>query len=485
MKKETKKVWGISLMSLTHALGQALFSTFLVFFITDYVNIEGQMSSTMVAAMILPVLKLVDAANDPLQGWVMDRMVFSRKKSYKFFCTISILLEAFSVVMMFCIPDNVSKNAKFAIPYIIVFYLLFDFGSSFYADGALRQVISTDKNQRIKYVVFPRVVGFIIILPLVFVFRFASANEKVLYSDSHAIGIYITILMLIAMGLSLGGTSMVDEEWALQQSRRKSGFHILDVFRMLKKNPPLFVFMLGNFFVGFIYIMLITISNYFVKWNYCFDAKLGIVLEEKFAHFSMILGIVEYLPFLFGTIVGAVICKREKNPAKGMNISILITAFMGVVMLMLQIFQQFSYNSDLYFAMLAFLLFGCGLSFVPGSLLSMECMDYALWKTGKPTNASIQNFSGFLTKLQTSGCAAFFGAFLIIFGYQIRIDADTYIGEKEALEAMLQWFGYVSAVIPVVVGLIAYVIFRKYPLKNEERTKMIADLQKRRERENG
>lgn len=484
MKKETKNLWGISLMSMTHALGQALFATFLVFFITDYVPIEGTMGGTMIGVLLLPILRLIDAVNDPLQGLIMDCTVFKRKRGYKFFCKIGILLEAFSATMMFCIPNEVCQHTHIAIIYIIFFYLLYDFGASFYVDGALRQVISADKNQRVRYIVFSRVVGFITIIPLAFVFQFASTNSKTLYNESHAIGIYIAMLMMIAMILSILGTFMVDEEDVLQQSGQKSRFNFLDILRMIKKNRPLFVFQSGNFFVGFIYIILITISSYFVKWNYCFDEQTGMVLGEKFAHFSMILGIVESIPFLFGAILGAVICKNEKDPTKGMNMSILITVFMGVVMLMLQIFQLFSYNSDLYFSMLSLLLFGCGLSFVPGNLLSMECMDYALWKTGKPTNASIQNFSGFLSKLQTAGSSAIIGAFLVTFGYQIRIDADSFIGEKESLEAMLQWFGYFSAIVPMIVGIIAYAIFRRYPLKKEERTRMMIDLQRRRQKEN-
>lgn len=73
---------------------------------------------------------------------------------------------------------------------------------------------------------------------------------------------------------------------------------------------------------------------------------------------------------------------------------------------------------------------------------------------------------------------------MVTFGYQIRIDADSFIGEKESLEAMLQWFGYFSAIVPMIVGIIAYAIFRRYPLKKEERTRMMIDLQRRRQKEN-
>ena len=75
MKSEVKNIIGISLMSMTKTIGEVLISSFLAFYLTDYFPMEGRLGSVFIAATLLPFLHLLDAATNPIQGWIMDWVV--------------------------------------------------------------------------------------------------------------------------------------------------------------------------------------------------------------------------------------------------------------------------------------------------------------------------------------------------------------------------------------------------------------------------
>ncbi|WP_026528398.1 MFS transporter [Butyrivibrio sp. VCD2006] len=481
MKNEVKNIVGISMMSLTKTIGEVLISSFLAFYLTDYFPMEGRLGSVFIAATLLPFLHLLDAATNPIQGWLIDWVVSKGKKQYRFFCAVGVGMVSFASIMIFHIPKALCSDLKSLVAYIICFYLIYDFGSSFFVNGALIQTMTMDYNRRISYILWPRLVGVVAIVPFVFMFQFVEYYKEYFENQRAGIGMYVMVLILVSMILSLIGVVLVNENKILKQTRNHVTFHVLDIFRMVKKNKPFAIYQIGNFFVGFIYVTITLIAMYYVKWNYCYEFETGYLDSGKFACLSMILGIVEFIPFVFGTLASAAMCKKENNPVKGMKISIAITVFMGVVMEILQICGQFAFNSNLYFAMLAFLLFGCGMAFLPGNLLAVETMDYALWKTGKPANATIESFTRLLSELQKSGGLAFIGALWVVFGYEARVEASKYLGSLDSLQGMLQCFGYLTAVIPIICGALAFLVYGKYPLTVLEREKMIRDLEKRKE----
>ena len=481
MKNEVKNIIGISMMSLTKMIGEVLISSFLAFYLTDYFPMEGRLGSIFIAATLLPFLHLLDAATNPIQGWLIDWVVSKGKKQYRFFCALGVGMVSFSSLMIFHIPKALCSDPKSLVAYIISFYLIYDFGSSFFLNGALIQTMTMDYNRRISFILWPRLVGFVAIVPFVFMFQFVENHKGYFKNQSDGIGMYVMVMILVSMFLSLIGVALVNENRVLKQTRNHVTFHVLDIFRMVKKNKPFAIYQIGNFFVGFIYVTITLIAMYYVKWNYCYEFETGYLDTGKFSYLSMILGIVEFIPFVFGTLASVALCKKKNNPVNGMKISIAITVFMGVVMEILQICGQFTFNSNLYFSMLAFLLFGCGMAFVPGNLLAVETMDYALWKTGKPANATIESFTRLLSELQKSSGLAFIGALWVIFGYETRVEASKYFGSPDSLQGMLQCFGYLTAVIPVICGVFAYLVYGKYPLTALEREKMIRDLERRKE----
>ena len=152
-KKERKNIVGNSMMSWSLALCQALFTTFLTFYITEYLFVEQKSYGVILIISILPVLKIVDACTDMVQGWIMDHMVCLGRFGYKFFCRLGIILMTISALLMFTFTGFIEKKSTLVvIPWVVVAYLLYDFGSSFYADSAMKQTLSTNTIQRMRYI---------------------------------------------------------------------------------------------------------------------------------------------------------------------------------------------------------------------------------------------------------------------------------------------------------------------------------------------
>jgi len=109
-------------------------------------------------------------------------------------------------------------------------------------------------------------------------------------------------------------------------------------------------------------------------------------------------------------------------------------------------------------------------------------MDYGVYKTGKTTSALVDAMRKFLEKGQTALSSAMVGGILIAIGYQVDSVTDTYVGDLSAIPGMLNWFMVVSALLPAILALVAYLIYRfKYPITPEIRAEMVQELAKRKE----
>ena len=64
------------------------------------------------------------------------------------------------------------------------------------------------------------------------------------------------------------------------------------------------------------------------------------------------------------------------------------------------------------------------------------------------------------------------GIILTAIGYEVDSVTDTYIGELSAIPGMLKWFIVVMGLIPGILGILSFVILRKYPVTDEIRNKM-------------
>ena len=152
-----KECFGTTTLSFTHALTGVLMSSMLMVYMTEY---SGISNAALLASVLLMAARIIDAVNDPIQGFIIDSSKRTKVGKYKPFFLISIIMEAIGAIALFALPNSIIDTPVLLIVWVIVFYLVYDIGSSFYKDILLYRTMSADENQRTKLVIGPRLMSF-------------------------------------------------------------------------------------------------------------------------------------------------------------------------------------------------------------------------------------------------------------------------------------------------------------------------------------
>ena len=79
------------------------------------------------------------------------------KKKLLALFTAGILLTGIGCVCLYSFPSEFASKPVLVVVWVIVFYFLFDVGTSFYKDNLLFRTMTNDPNERSKLVIGPRV----------------------------------------------------------------------------------------------------------------------------------------------------------------------------------------------------------------------------------------------------------------------------------------------------------------------------------------
>lgn len=137
---------GVTLMSLMQCIGEGLMTSWFMVYLTDYAGL-GTFGAA-VGSILLVVMRLFDAVNDPLEGWIMDRAKVGKYGKYKPFIILSILLQMTGISALFFIPHGIAGTPVLVVIWVVVGYLLYDVGYSFFAPNLVYRTMTMDSTQR-------------------------------------------------------------------------------------------------------------------------------------------------------------------------------------------------------------------------------------------------------------------------------------------------------------------------------------------------
>ena len=477
-----KNVFGLSTMGWMNQGAASFMTSMFMLYLTDYSGI-GAMAATLGTVLLL-IGRILDAVDDPLQGWIMDSTKPGKYGKYKPYIIISIIITAISILALYCLPGFVSASPVFTVIYVLVFYIMYDVGTSFFASNPLMQTMSPDTDVRAKLTVYPRVFGMFVSIPFAFVLQIiAGVNESVgNMHDSFAI---VTAAIVIPVALiSLLGIACVKEgKYGETKDTTEEKISFKDIVELFKTNKPMLVSKGSSIFSGFVWTLIFATSNYYIKYRFCADLTTGVVDSGKFGLYTMLVGMMQMLPMMLGAIVGPMLIRWIGDAMKATKLFSWLQAIGLILMFVLNLAGVFALPGNtgavIYMVILALVMLFVGCGFVPGSVIGMECMDYGLWKTGKQSNALVESVGKFLEKAQTALSSAAVGALLIAVGYVVDSATDTYVGELSALPGMLDSFMVISALVPAILLLISLFILHFYPIDNKMREEMQRDLANR------
>ena len=461
-----KNIFGLSTMKWALIAGASLMTSAFMIYLTDFSNLAN---AAIVATVLLTVGRIVDAACDPAQGFIMDRSPITKIGKFKPWLLLGIALTTIALIMVFNMPQNVAEWVK--ILFLSIGYFMFTIGQSFHPDMAMRVTMTDDPKVREKLLVIPRIVEQAAAVPFAFFIPVALLFGDMLGGGAtrgFSVAAFVFVLPLAVIALI--GALCVREGPFVKQSETKIGLQ--DLIKMFKTNKPLWISQLSGVFGGSIFPFVMIAVTYYIRWAYG---------PENFGANAAIMGSC----ILFGIVVGTLLAPKLFKKIIPVNGAIIATlsqiAPLAIIFLLSLIIDI---PLVLFFILLFIMMVFSGSGFIPASLIGMECMDYNRYKQGegKGMEALVQSVGAFVIKLQTALAGLVTGAVLIAVGY----DAALYESE-EFIEAggtvppeLLTGLAIVFCVIPVFLGITAAIILKFYPLKKDERELMYSELEGRR-----
>ncbi|MBQ6503733.1 MAG: MFS transporter [Flexilinea sp.] len=487
MAKEAKKVKGsltfrdyagTALMALTDCISASLMTSWFMTYLTDYSGIAG---AAAIATTILLVMRLFDAVNDPIEAWIMDKAKVGKFGKYKPFLLISILFEFIGVVGLFTLPESVAANRPLAIIWLVIAYLIYDIGGSFFAPNLIYRTVTLDSGERGKLMIAPRMLNMITgMITGSFLAIVANINTSMNLGSLHrAFGRTVLIFEGAFLIFALIGVFLVKEKHHPKEDEDETAIiKVSDVIRLFKENEALRIRFLATLFSGFMWTFMFATMLYYLKYGYCVDPATGAFDTDKYGIYSLIGSMMMLLPLLIGTVIATPIMKKFETTVKAYDFGLLLEAIPLGVMFVLQILGILQSVPVVFFILLAIAATGIGYNYIPGEIINIECMDYELYKNGKDRSAMVNATAKFLDKMQNAFSSGIVGLILIAIGYKVDAATGDYIGELSTIPTMNNWFIVVMGLIPFILGIIAILIYRKYPITKEIAADMKAKLTK-------
>ena len=165
-----------------NAFAATVLGIFMIF-LTDYSGIDTAMGKVGYAAgfgtLFLLVTRIIDAVDDPVQGWIVDSAKERKFGKYRMFGIIGTLVLAVGLIMLFAMPQGVKGNAILLWVWAVLGYLLFDMGSALSAITApLVQKSTTVPRIRAKILSVIRMAAVIAAIPSLFFVTIVTALGK-------------------------------------------------------------------------------------------------------------------------------------------------------------------------------------------------------------------------------------------------------------------------------------------------------------------
>ena len=465
-----KEIFGVTALSTNNGIATVFMSSLFMVFMTDYAGL-GAWGATLATTLLLAA-RFIDAVDDPIQGLIMDRGKVGKHGKYKPFFFLSIVMTTIGVIALYALPDGITNKPVIVSIWVILFYFVYDIGTSFYDQNLLFRTMTNDPEERSKLLVGPRL--WVMILGM-----FGAALGGITVAIQAVTGSYksaYALLALMVMGVSFiistTGWLMVKERHVVEQDEEDE-VKLADFFDLFRTNKPMLINFLKNVFCGFIWTFLFAAPSYYVKYAYCADMVTGEVDMAKLATYSMIVSLMMLFPLIMGTVIANPILKAFKEDFVKMNkFDMLMQGAGGLLMFICQILGLLQKVPALFFIAMFWIAMFVGVDFIPSSQIGMEIMDYTIYKTGKDRSALTNVLGRFLEKAQSAISSALVGAILIAIGYQVDSVTGNYTGDMAKMPTLLTWMIVVIGVLPAILAVIGVLIMNKYPVDTEERGKI-------------
>lgn len=470
-----KDYFGSSAMAVCEAVGACIMTSLFMLYLTDYSGL-GKLGAVL-GSTVLVFARFFDAVNDPLEGWLMDRAKVGKHGKYRPFLLLSTILISVGLIGLFSIPVGENPNVILIGAWVIIFYLLYDIGVAFFALNPMLRTMTINPDERGKLLIGPRMISMLVGMVGAAMISIISNVNKGIGNMRTSFSIVITAFVGIGALISILGLALVREKHHAQEDPEDQ-VKLTDIFGMLKTNGALRIRLLDALFSGFIWTFLFATMTYYVKWAYCADLTTGAVDTGKLGILSLIAAMLMFLPLILGTFIAAPLMKKFGSPIKFHRFLILAQSVPCLVLFVLELLGVLRLSPVPFFVCAAIVTIAIGADFIPGETLNIECMDYEIYKNGRDRSALCNSCNKFLNKAQSAVSTVMVSGILLAIGYEVDSVTDTFLGELSSIPTMLTWFIVIMGLVPGILGIVAWLFLKKYPITDEIRADMGQKLNK-------
>ena len=437
-------------------IGRDMFYAFeanaLLYFLSNILSLPLKVFAAV--SLVLSVLRIVDAINDPITGLVIDN-IHTRWGKFKPAILIGGVLSVVFYLMLF---GNIGTGAAYVI-FFAVAYILWDisYGINDIAYWTLLPALTQDQKQREKYGAFARFcanIGMYVIMVGWQPITSALGNtEKSWFLVAAAVSVlYLGFLCFPLFGVK-------EKRMPAAAAEEKVG--LKDMWRALVKNDQLMwtTLAMGLFMVG--YCTTTGFATYYMQYLF------GNI--DMYAVLAAVCGVAQ----LAALVIFPLFSKR-------FNRRQLYTAATALVIAGYAVFF-FAEKSIVLIALSAVVIF-VGQAFIQLLMLMFlaDTIEYGQWKLGRRTESITFSIQPLVNKIGGALSTGLISLSVILAGIKTH-DSDVaaeVIDASGKMTVKLAMF-----VLPLVLIVAGYVIYRtKYRISEEFYNQMLRDLKAREER---
>ena len=464
-----KDYLGTTLLSAGPSITDAFISSYFMVYMTDYAGM-GSWAAAM-AGTVLIIARIFDFLWAPAVGIIVGRSKPGHFGKFRPFLALSVCLASAGVLLLFHMPEAVSRTYAAAFAFALFAYLIYDIGSSFYMPTLLYRAQTQDTAERGKLLIGPRYMSVGLGITMSAFITGAGKLNKIFGSMHRSVGVMVSAYVIPTLLVSLLGIAIVRERHVVTDEAA-SRVRFRDIAVIFKENAAFRIRTLSVMFSGFVWTFLFSSLNYYLKWCYCADLSTGAVDGALYGRLIVFSSLLTVLPILIGSAVAAPLMQRAGSPDRFARILLLIQAIPLGLIFVLQMLGIVQRSFILFFCLVGVAAFAIGCNFMPENVMAMESMDYDMYVNGKDRGPIYHTVGAMIGKIQTTASSVGIAAILTSIGYVVDARTDTFLGDMARMPGMLTKFTVMLGLIPAALSLVAFLILLRYPVTNEIREKM-------------
>ena len=428
----------------TYFVGQNVYYNITAAFISTYLAMQG--ISLAKVGLVLLIVKIWDAVNDPIFGFIFDKVKFKNGQKSLPWLRIAVALIPIVTIILFAIPSGLTETGKllwFGVAYLLwdTVYTLTDVPAY-----AMLNTMTDNLAERNLLLSVNRVfsgggvVIYGVVLPLLI-------SETVGLSSTMAVAILSVFSAVTMVPLCLNC-----KERNYKPTAQEDNFTPRQMLHYLKNNKYLLIYYCG-------YMATDALKT--------FNAVMLFVSFYLFGNslFAIVLNILNMVPGVFAAMLMPTILKRF-DKFKTLFWMNLLCVVLGLVIY----FAGYD-NQGLFLTLTCIRTIPMSIVGILAFMFTPDCAEYGQFKSGisaKGITFAIQTFSVKITGAISSSLALFL---LGLFGW-ISVEAESF----EQLAAMniqqspaaLQGLWIVYALVPVIGMILSAVFYLGYKLNDRD-----------------